>query len=156
MSSVRTVTIERFDLRLTCILANTLDSYWYNSLYFSYGKQLNMPAAGKLETCLESAPAQQTSIHPFILLTDYHTHCFLTLSLWSSDCVCVCVFPSLYPTKEQWWKPHWVNLCIWSLLMVLPPLTQSHCPTWEHCHCTSVEQLVDHSHILVYKWIQHG
>lgn len=57
---------------------------------FSHGKQVSM--AGGLETSLKSS--HKVHIHP--LSHNHHTGCFLTLSLWSSDCRSVCVFLSLY------------------------------------------------------------
>lgn len=107
-------------------------SSWKTSQYAS-GAQ----AQNKLQKQAGSAPAQQTNIHPFIQHSDDHTGCFLTLSLWSSDYVCVCALLSLYPTKEQWWKLCWVNMKPFNGFI---PLTLSHDPIWEkcHCHCMSV------------------
>lgn len=59
----------------------------------------------------------------------------LTLFLWSTDWVCVCVFLSLFPTKEHWWKHCRVNLWIETLLLDLS-LSHIH----PHYHMISVQE----------------
>lgn len=84
-------------------------SSWKTSQYASSRQAWN-----KLQRQAGSAPAQQTNIHPFSPRSDDHTACFLTLCLWSSDCLRV----SLFYIRQRSSDESSAGL-IWSLLMVL-------------------------------------
>lgn len=90
------------------VYEHTQGSYWSNSLDFLMENK-SICQQQKPRKQPWSAAIQQTNIHPFILHSGHHTDSSVTLSLWSSDCASLCLFPPLCPTKEHWWKARWVN-----------------------------------------------
>lgn len=71
-------------------------------------------------------PRQQTDVWMRPFIPSFSTHklfsALVSLILW----LCLPVFLSLYPTKQQWWKPNRVNLSMWGSVMVwLLPHIQS-------------------------------